>query len=196
LYAALDAAWLQEQEEVEARQFDGKVHDRSETTVERQILGLYFQGQGMYGRSKAPGSRSSAPSRSSIGNTSNSAPGKIGIDRFREPRLGNNCQSPDHFIRDCDKPRNILRNVAQQVKNNPEQIRQLLFEMCLQAEDACFAEKDEEFIAFFAEAENSKEVGPEGDGAHPNYFQSTDSADKLEGSFSKGLYDAVQRSDF
>jgi hypothetical protein len=75
-------------------------------------------------------------------------------------------------------------------------IRQILFEMCLQAEVACFADKDEEFIAFFAEAENSKEVGPEGDDAHPNYFQSTDSADKREESFSKGLYDAVERSDF
>jgi hypothetical protein len=42
LYAALDAAWLQEQEEVEARQFDGKVHGRSEATVERQTPGLYF----------------------------------------------------------------------------------------------------------------------------------------------------------
>jgi hypothetical protein len=70
LYAALDAAWLQEQEEVEARQFDGKVHGRSETTVVKQIPGLYFQGQGMYGRPKAPGYLSSAPSRSSIGNTS------------------------------------------------------------------------------------------------------------------------------
>jgi Zinc knuckle len=129
LYAALDAAWLQEQEEVEPRQFDGKMHGRSETTVDRQIPGLYFQGQGMYGRPKTPGSRSSAPSRSSIGNTSNNAPGKNGIDRFRKPRLCNNCQSPDHFIRDCDRPRNILRNVAQQIKNNPEQIRQILFEM-------------------------------------------------------------------
>jgi hypothetical protein len=35
LYAALDAAWLQEQEEVEPRQFDGKMHGRSETTVDR-----------------------------------------------------------------------------------------------------------------------------------------------------------------
>jgi hypothetical protein len=42
LYAALDAAWLEEQEEVEARQFDGKVHGRSEATVERQTPGLYF----------------------------------------------------------------------------------------------------------------------------------------------------------
>jgi hypothetical protein len=81
LYAALDAAWLQEQEEAEILQFDGKVHGRSETTVERQIPGLYFQGQGMYGRPKAPGSRSSAPSRSSIGTTSNNAPGKDGINR-------------------------------------------------------------------------------------------------------------------
>jgi hypothetical protein len=87
--AALDAAWLQEQEEVEARQFDGKVHGRSKTTVERQISGLYFQGQGMYGRPKAPGFRSSAPSRSSTGNTSNSAPGQNGIDRFGKPRLCN-----------------------------------------------------------------------------------------------------------
>jgi Zinc knuckle len=171
LYVALDAAWLQEQEEVEARQFDGKVHGCSENMVERQMPGLYFQGQGMYGRPKDPRSRSFAPSRSSIGHTSNSAPGKNGIDRFGKPRLCNNCQSPDHFIRDCDdKPRNIFRNVAKQIKNNPEQIRQILFEMCLQAEDACFADKVEGFIAFFAEAENSEVVGPEGDDAHPNYF--------------------------
>jgi Zinc knuckle len=131
LYAAFDAAWLQEQEEVEARQFDGKVHGRFETTVERQIPGLRPQGQEMYGRPKAPGYRWSAPSRSSIGNTSNNAPGKNGIDWFEKPQLCKNCQSPDHFIRDCDKPRNILRNVAQQIKNNPEQIRQILFKTCV-----------------------------------------------------------------
>jgi hypothetical protein len=117
LYAPLDAAWLQEQEDVEARQFDGKVQGRSETTVERQIPVLYLEGQRMYGRPKPHGSRSSVSSRSSIGTLPTTL--KNGIDRFGKSRLCNNCQSPDHFIRDCDKPRNILCNVSQQIKKIP-----------------------------------------------------------------------------
>jgi hypothetical protein len=52
-------------------------------------------------------------------------------------------------------------NVAQQIKNNPEQLRQILFEMCLQTEDACFADQGEEFSALFARVETREEVGLE-----------------------------------
>jgi hypothetical protein len=171
------------------------VNGRSETAVEKQIPGLYFQGQGMYGRPRNPGSRSSAPSRPSNENTKSNAFGQNGIDRFGKPRLCNNCQSKHHFIRDCDKPRNILRKVPQLIKDNPKQIRQILFEMCLQAEGACFADTEEEFSAFFSEAEQREEAGPEETASHTSYFQSTDSAGKRNISSSKGLYDVVERSD-
>jgi hypothetical protein len=63
LYAALAAAWLQEQEEIEARQIDGRSSAGPENLTVPQVPGMFFQGQGVYGRPRQPGSRSSAPNK-------------------------------------------------------------------------------------------------------------------------------------
>lgn len=57
----LDAAWLQEQEEVENRQREGMTSARYETPNADAVPGLYFQGQGIYGKPHKIGSRFSAP---------------------------------------------------------------------------------------------------------------------------------------
>jgi hypothetical protein len=61
--------------------------------------------------------------------------------------------SLDHFIRNCDKPKNLLRNVANQIKFNPVNIRQNLFEVCLQTEDAMFKNEADEYSSFFTTEE-------------------------------------------
>jgi hypothetical protein len=66
----LDYAWLQEKEEVEARKIDGRSSGSYDYSLKQNFPGIFFQMQGMYGRPRNPGSRSSAPSKSPYKNSS------------------------------------------------------------------------------------------------------------------------------
>jgi hypothetical protein len=61
LYSSLDASWLQEQEEVEARQRDKGEGVKIDTVSKGNIPGIVYQGLGKYGRPRQAGSRSSIP---------------------------------------------------------------------------------------------------------------------------------------
>jgi hypothetical protein len=192
LYAALDAAWLQEPEEIEARQTDGKSSARLEPLSGSQISDLFFHGQGVYGRPRQPGSRSSVPYKSSNINVSSvTTPGKNGFDRLGNPRLCNNCQSKDRFVRDFDKPKNRLRNVANQIKFNPDTIRQILFEVCLQTEDAMLKNEADEYSSFFTnEEKESTDVESQN-----TCFHNTENIMQTENS-SINVCDVIDSSDF
>jgi hypothetical protein len=85
---------LQEQEEVEARKIYGRLSGNYDFSIQQNIQGIFFQGHGMYGRPRNPGSRSSATSKSSYQNSSATGlHGKYGVDRFGNARLCNNGQS-------------------------------------------------------------------------------------------------------
>jgi Zinc knuckle len=138
LYSSLDESWLQEQEEVEARQRDNGGKSNSGPISRESLPGIFYQGQGIYARPRQVGSRSSAPGKHfKIQSGTETEVGKNGVDRYGRARLCNNCKSPDHFIRDCSRPKNLLSNVAQMIQNkSPAEVRQVLYEVCMQAEDA------------------------------------------------------------
>lgn len=163
LFTALDTAWLQNEEEVAARQRDGRSHtrtfgnDRYETP---KPPGLFWETpSGMYGRPRRPGSKSSAPHskqnfmrRDKLGN---GAAGRNGLDRFGNPRLCNNCGDKDHFIRFCPKKRGgIMSTVGGMLQTNPSKATQILYELCVQTEDALYTSPDDELSMFF-ERDNS-----------------------------------------
>jgi hypothetical protein len=192
---------LQEKEEVEATQIDGRSSGSYDASLKQIIPGIFFQGQGMYGRPRNPGSRSSAPSKSPYQNASGTVlSGKNGVDRFGNARLCNNCQSKDHFIRNCDKPKTILRNVAQQLTKNPENVRNILYEMCLQTEDALYTEADDEYSAFFNNTGEKDEKifdsGSENDEDQCKlYHLNHNNATHIE-NVSKALCDGIDPADF
>ena len=85
--------------------------------------------------------------------------GKNGIDHYGRARLCNNCKSPDHFIRDCSKPRNLLNNVAKLIQNKkPSEIRQVLYEVCMQAENAVWNDEDDPMNVFFTNEQGNDET--------------------------------------
>jgi hypothetical protein len=120
LYAALDAAWMQEQEEADARRGDDGPTETRNISV---YPGHFFQGQGIYGRERKPNSKSSAP-RSWPQLQTNQQPGKNGTDKFGKPRICHNCSSADHFIRQCYKPRNVVRSIVNMLRDNPGRMRE------------------------------------------------------------------------
>ena len=83
-----------------------------------------------------------------------------GNDRDGNPRVCYNCGSPDHFIRDCDQPRNLTRNIDQMLRNNPNDAKRILFELCQQSEEALF-ENDES--PFFDEDDHGDDQDDEED---------------------------------
>jgi hypothetical protein len=153
LYSSLDAAWLQEQEEIEARQRDKGGRNNIESISQGTLPGIFYQGQGIYGKPRQVGSKSSAPGmRYSHSPGSEAAIGKNGMDHYGRARLCNNCKSPDHFIRACDKPKNLVNNVAKMIQNKkPAEIRQILYEVCMQAENAVWNDDDDPMNIFFSE---------------------------------------------
>ena len=164
LYSALDAAWLQEQEEKEARKRD---HKPSSSKLNNETVpGLFFQGQGFYGRPRQRGSKSSNPYPSKRrkayfnSNSRTSGAGRNGNDRDGNPRVCHNCGSPDHFIRDCDQPRNLTRNIGQMLRKTPNDAKRILFELCQQSEEALF-ENDES--PFFDEDDHGDDQDDEED---------------------------------
>jgi Zinc knuckle len=87
-----------------------------------------------------------------------SVAGKNGIDHYGRARLCNNCKSPDHFIRDCKKPKNLLNNVAKLIQNkNPSEIRQVLYEVCMQAENAVWNDNADPMNVFFSNEQETDE---------------------------------------
>ena len=84
--------------------------------------------------------------------------GQNGLDRYRNPRVCNNCQDPNHFIRDCPKPRNVMRNISSQVRRYPKRNQQILFELCQQVKDVLFSTDEEDPFAALT-GENFKQEG-------------------------------------
>jgi hypothetical protein len=69
--------------------------------------------------------------------------GKNGMDHYSRARLCNNCKSPNRFIRDFDKLKNLVNNVANIIPNKkPAEIRQVLYEVWMQAENAVWNDDD------------------------------------------------------
>ena len=159
LYSALDAAWLQEQEEKEARKRDGKIDISSSKVSNESVPGMFFQGQGFYGKPKQRGSKSSNPyvglRRRPHHKPYTPRTGKNGTDRNGKPRVCHNCNSPDHLIRDCDKPRNLIRNVGRLLSNNPKDAKKILYELCIQSEEALF--ENDGSNAFFTDENEDEE---------------------------------------
>ena len=145
LYTALHAAWLQDQEEQEGRKKDINI---GQSVLHKEIKSsskyapdLYYEGQKYYGRPKKPGASSSAPFRPP---QDSMKAGQNGLDRYGNPRLCHNCQDPNPFIRDCPKPRNVMRNISSQVRRYSKRSHQILFELCQQVDDALFSTDEED----------------------------------------------------
>lgn len=162
LYTALDAAWLQEQEEIEARQRDGRsskrVSNASSTPSIFQMTG--YKGQGMYAMPRRPGSKSSNPrqnySNQNFRNNSRNNP-RPKPYKSNVSRQCYNCGGMGHFIRDCPHPKNLLKNVGGMLKANPERATRILYEVCLQAEDILFNKEEEDVDLFFEDNDNPEE---------------------------------------
>ena len=85
--------------------------------------------------------------------------GKNGIDHYELARICNNCKLRDHFIRDRSNPRNLLNNVAKLIQNKkPSEIRQVLYEVCMQAENAVWNDEDDPMNVFFTNEQGNDET--------------------------------------
>ena len=157
LYTALDAAWLQDQEEQEGRKKEmnlgQSILHKDIKSTSKYTPDLYYEGQRYYGRPRKPGSRSSALFQPHQESTK---AGQNGLDRFGNPRLCNNCRDRNHFIRDCPKPRNVMKNATPQFRKYPQTGHEILFELCQQLEDALFSTDEENRSAAIA-GENFKQ---------------------------------------
>ena len=166
MFTDLDSAWLQQQEETEGRKRDGIPQARYRTEQGSRLPGLYYEGQGFYAKPRKFNSKSSVPrgyrpTSNFQPNTSRrmneNNPGQNGLDKFGKIRKCHNCGSKDHFIRDCSvKGRNIATNVANMLRQNPNGAKQILYDLCLQTEDAFCNKEDHE--AFFEEEEGKEET--------------------------------------
>ena len=167
MFNDLDSAWLQKQEETEGRKRDGIPQARYRMEQGSRLPGLYYEGQGFYGKPRKFNSKSSVPrgyrpTSNFQPNTSRrmneNNPGQNGLDKFGKTRKCHNCGSKDHFIRDCNvKRRNNATNVANMLRQNPNGAKQILYDLCLQTEDAFCNKEDHE--AFFEEEEGKEEDG-------------------------------------
>lgn len=138
LYKALDAALLQEQEEIEACQRDGK-RNKSNSNANSipnifQITG--YKVQGVYAMPHRPGSKASIPrSYNNNHKYNNHRPPK-----FNRPNVQCfNCCIMGHYMSNCRKPKNLLKNVGVMLKANPERATRILYEVCLQTREILFA---------------------------------------------------------
>lgn len=142
LYTALDAAYLHHEQSETARKRDGRGSEG--TDYSSKPIGTYYEGQGMYGRPRKPGSKSSAPfePRNMLRGT-------------KGPRLCFNCGQPGHYIRQCKKPQNIALTVASMVKKDGRNAKQILYELSCQSQDAIFSkQEDEAFATMFGDNED------------------------------------------
>jgi Zinc knuckle len=140
LHGHLDSAYLQEEEEEAARAADGHLQDMPANAA---LPGIFYQGQGIYGRERNPGSRSSAP------NGFFKRPSDV--DRFGSKRQCWNCGSDNHLIRDCRKPRNMMAIVAKRASKakSKDELKQVLYEVIVQTEDAIFENENEGAATFW-----------------------------------------------
>lgn len=134
LYTALDAAYLHHEQSEAAKKRDGRKSDL-EGQLSQKPIGTYYEGQGMYGRPRKPGSRSSAPYQPRP-----FVPGN-------KKKLCFNCGEPGHFIRDCKKPQNIALTVAGMVNKKGSNTKAILYELSCQTQEAIFHNQNEEAFA-------------------------------------------------
>jgi Zinc knuckle len=140
LYSALVAAYLQHQEELDARRNDRNAYRT--TAPMPSVPGLnsvMYQGQGMYARPRAPGSKSSAPQ-----GFHNNRP--VSANHNGRTRRCYNCNSEKHTIRDCPEPRQMVKNIAERASrlDTIDDMKRILYEVATQAKDAIFADPDED----------------------------------------------------
>ena len=90
MFTDLGSAWLQQQEETKGRKRDGTSQTRYRTEQGSHLPGLYYEGQGFYGKSRKFNSKSSVPRgyrpprnfQPSASRMSNGNPGQNGLDKF------------------------------------------------------------------------------------------------------------------
>lgn len=132
LYTALDAAYLHHEQTETAKKRDGRRNDQQDFLSSKPI-GTYYEGQGLYGRPRKPGSRSSAPYQP-----------KPFVRGTKQQRLCFNCGEPGHFIRECKKPQNIALTVANMVNKKGSNTKAILYELSCQSQDAIFPNQHEQ----------------------------------------------------
>jgi Zinc knuckle len=184
LYEALYAAYLQEQEEKDARRHDQACY-RGSTIGDLPnipgVAGINFTDQGLNGRARTPGSRSSKPS---------DYQNRIG------PRRCFTCDSPDHLIRDCTEPKRTMQTVASKVAklNNARDVKRVLYDNVCQMEGALFNkgdDEDPEFKSFF-HTNTENDSSPSNDTPDIEipvdvFYQKTAAARESDSSSSDGL---------
>lgn len=138
LYQQLDSDWQLAQDVQQRKQaMRGKaVHPR-----------VYYTGQGMYGKPRQPGSRSSVPgSEHRSGPAGNDRRWDKAKVRFQNKEFTGkcfNCLEPGHIMAKCTKPkRGVLKNVHSALSKAP--MHQVLFELSMQAEDPMEVPQEEE----------------------------------------------------
>lgn len=148
LYTALDAAYLHhEQSEAAKKRDGGRSYDAEHFAP--PAIGTYYEGQGIYGRPRKPGSRSSAPF----------VPGQPSKN-VKGQRLCFNCGEPGHYIRECKKPHNIALTVASMVNKKGSNAKKILYELSCQTEEAIFAShREEAFATMFGGQAQEEEEG-------------------------------------
>lgn len=139
LYTALDAAYLHHEQTEAAKKRDGKRNDKNSDHFSSKPIGTYYEGQGICGRPRTPGSRSSAPHQP-----------RPFVRDTKHQKMCFNCGEPGHFIRNCKRPHIIALIVADLVKKKGSNAKAILYELSCQSQDAIFPNQhEEEFAAMF-----------------------------------------------
>lgn len=145
LYTTLDAAFLHHEQSEIARKRDIKWSEGADHFSAKPI-GTYYEGQGVYGRPRKPGSRSSAPF---VPGQSSRTRGSSSTGR----RLCYNCGEPGHYIPECTKPQNIALTVASMVKKDGKNVKKILYELSCQSQEAIFPNQhDQAYATMFGES--------------------------------------------
>ena len=131
MYTALDARWLQEQNKNESRKRD----PQRTPSIKPNLLSIHFQRQSTYGIPCRPGSSSLIPSGNFSGSSKRFKDAKNRRDRFGNIQCCHNCDSKNHFIRECPKSASHILNVRRMIKVRPANVKDILYELSNQVKD-------------------------------------------------------------